>query len=167
MRTHDDGQHPERQRQGGTRQRGRDAAQGTRPQAMPPLAPRRVLIVDDDDDSRLLATIMFRILGFETDQATDGLAAVSLFSRQEYAVVLMDCQMPVCDGFEATAQLRAIEHQRRARATPIIAVSNSVESDYPKLTKARGATTFLRKPLTIEVLRRALNDLGAMDPRPR
>jgi CheY-like chemotaxis protein len=165
MRTHD--KREELHRKFGGPLAGRPAATSAQAQTMPPVASRRVLIVDDDEDSRLLARIMFKILGYETDQAADGLAAVDLFSRQEYALVLMDCQMPVCDGFEATAQIRAIEHQRRAKPTPIIAVSNASDGDYPQRTRSRGATAFLRKPLTIDLLRRALTELASSGARVR
>src|SRR5690348_11029579 len=86
---------------------------------------KTVLLVEDKPTLRVLATRQLKRLGVEVATASDGMEAVSNAAASNYDLILMDCQMPVMDGFEATRQIRRIE-ERGHRHTPIVALTASV-----------------------------------------
>jgi signal transduction histidine kinase/AmiR/NasT family two-component response regulator len=73
---------------------------------------RKVLVVEDNIINQKVATKMLTSLGCSVTIAGDGGAAVGLFERETFDVILMDVQMPIMDGFQATARIRHIEHRR-------------------------------------------------------
>jgi CheY-like chemotaxis protein len=73
---------------------------------------RKVLVVEDNIINQKVATKMLTSLGCSVTIAGDGGAAVALFERETFDVILMDVQMPIMDGFQATARIRHIEHLR-------------------------------------------------------
>jgi CheY-like chemotaxis protein len=77
----------------------------------------RVLVVEDDEISARVACTLLQRLGCSVDHATDGTKALEYFRDHAYDLVLMDGQMPVMDGIEATARIR---NMPRGKATPII-----------------------------------------------
>ena len=81
---------------------------------------RPVLVVEDNRVNRTVARALMAKSGIRTVVANDGREAVEMAGAYAYAAILMDCQMPEMDGFEATAQIRACEHERRV---PIIAMT--------------------------------------------
>src|SRR2546423_747171 len=86
------------------------------PPAWTPLPTRgRVLLVEDNEINQLVALGMLRHIGFDADVVCNGLDAVAMAGRQAYDAVFMDCQMPLMDGYAATAELR-----RMGTRTPII-----------------------------------------------
>jgi CheY-like chemotaxis protein len=93
-------------------------------------------------------------LGLGADIASDGREAVLSFGRQPYAAVLMDCQMPELDGFEATARIRAREGADHR--TPIIAMTASAMRGDRERCLASGMYDYLAKPVTIDNLRSVL-----------
>ena len=66
---------------------------------------QRVLLVEDDNASQLLEGVVLAHLGLEVDLASNGAEALEFLSRKDYALVLMDCVMPVMGGIEATRQI--------------------------------------------------------------
>lgn len=109
----------------------------------------RVLVVDDNPVNRKVAAGFLKKLGFEADIAEDGLQAVHAVEQKDYGLVLMDCQMPVMDGYEATRQIRQV---LQGRSLPIIAVTaNAMEGDREKCLAA-GMDDYLAKPLRKEAL---------------
>jgi CheY-like chemotaxis protein len=123
--------------------------------AGPPKRTKRILVADDNAVNRKLAQSMLRHLGFEADVVPDGDKAVKAASRGEYALVLMDLQMPVLDGYEATQEIR--NQQGAVARLPIIAVSAcSRDIDGGRHAEA-GMNGYLEKPLSIETLRGMLD----------
>ena len=116
-----------------------------------------VLLVEDNIANRRLLSFMLGKLGYTFDVAINGREAVEMYPRRPYHAVLMDCEMPELDGFEATRAIRAIEKTAtNARHVPIIAVTaNAMIGTRAKCLDA-GMDNYLTKPLRIEVLAGAL-----------
>ncbi len=111
----------------------------------------RVLVAEDNVVNQQVLRMMLSNLGLDADVAANGLEALGMVSRGEYAVVLMDCQMPVMDGFEATRRLRA-----GGDHTPIIAVTANAMMGDREQALAAGMCDFLSKPISLEALNRVL-----------
>jgi signal transduction histidine kinase len=109
----------------------------------------RVLVADDSPVNALIAKTMLERMGLEVDIAEDGHTALERLQQTAYAAVLMDCQMPMLDGWQATRRWR--EHERAAggRRTPIIALTaNAVVGDRERCIAA-GMDDYLPKPFEI------------------
>jgi signal transduction histidine kinase/CheY-like chemotaxis protein len=106
-----------------------------------------VLVVEDNAVNRKVAVTMLTKLGYATEVATNGQDAIKALDRGQYQLVLMDCQMPVMDGFEAT---RLIRQQRQGlERVPIIALTaNAMEGDRERCLDA-GMDDYLSKPLQL------------------
>ncbi len=112
----------------------------------------RVLLVEDNPINREVAVGLLELLGYHVDSAEDGRQACTLTTTGAYDVILMDCQMPVMDGFTATARIRERERQRHATHTPIIALTaNAMEGDRERCLAA-GMDDYLTKPFSHQAL---------------
>ena len=118
-----------------------------KPPKTPILQPRgMLLLVEDNEDNQKLAVRLLAKHGFDCDIASNGLEAVTKFAEQSYSMVLMDCQMPVMDGFAATIAMRK-EEQRRPRRTAIIAMTaHALREDREKCLSS-GMDDYLSKPI--------------------
>ncbi len=115
----------------------------------------RVLLAEDNPVNQEVAKAMLTRLGLEFDVANNGQEAVARMARQSYDVVLMDCQMPVMDGYTASARIREAESESRRR-TPIVALTaNAMEGDRERCL-AVGMDDYLAKPYTVDQLGRVL-----------
>ncbi|MDR0281747.1 MAG: response regulator [Paucimonas sp.] len=104
---------------------------------------RSVLLVEDNPVNQAVIQAMLRSLGLEVCIATDGAQAISLVARQRFAAVLMDCRLPVVDGYEATRRLRQMP---QGRELPIIALTaNALQGDRERCLEA-GMNDYLAKP---------------------
>jgi signal transduction histidine kinase/ActR/RegA family two-component response regulator len=137
------------------------------PVAAAPLgAGRRVLLVEDTEMNRQLARILLHKLGWEVDEAHDGQQALDALALRRYDLVLMDCMMPVMDGYEACSRLRQREAAQGLPRTPVVALTASaIEGDRERCLAA-GADDYLTKPFTSAafnavVARRAGGDRAA------
>jgi len=121
----------------------------SRPQQSPaPGAGRRVLLVEDTEMNRQLARILLTKLGWEVDEAHDGSQALDALAVAAYDLVLMDCMMPVMDGYEACVRLRAREAALGLPRTPVIALTASAIDGDRERCLAAGADDYLTKPFT-------------------
>ncbi len=110
----------------------------------------RVLVAEDNLINQRVAAILLTKLGYSPDLASDGKQALEKLQHQDYDIVLMDCQMPVMDGFEATAAIRAMPSSRSR--TPIIAVTANAMAGQREKCLAAGMDEYIPKPINREVL---------------
>jgi CheY-like chemotaxis protein/two-component sensor histidine kinase len=144
------------------------------PEASP--ASKRVLIVDDNPVNQLVAARAVNKLGYIGEAVPGGEQAVEAARSGEFAAVLMDCQMPGVDGYQATAQIRNREAQTGScRYTPIIAMTANVSEGDPERCREAGMDDYLSKPLSMAALAGALErwtrapapaTAGAANPAP-
>lgn len=102
---------------------------------------KKILVVDDNEANQLLAKIILEKKGASVSLAENGQVAVNLFDHSGFDLILMDLQMPVMDGFEATRQIR-----RRNKQVPIIAFTANTLSKEEQRSRATGMNAFLAKP---------------------
>lgn len=143
---------------------------------------QRILIVEDNLINQKLAVRMTEKLGYQPFVAENGQEALKALETEDFAVVIMDCQMPVMDGFEATRRIREREsslvksdapqdlrdtsEQRRSGHIPIIAVTaNAMQGDRENCLAA-GMDDYLAKPIQMEALRAVLHRWAAPSTPP-
>lgn len=105
--------------------------------------PYKVLVVDDKDENRLLLCEMLQLVGFETQEASNGIEAIASFNEWSPNVILMDMRMPIMDGYETMSIIKATA---KGKLTPIIAVTASVFLEDKSKMIAAGASNYIRKP---------------------
>jgi two-component system sensor histidine kinase/response regulator len=118
------------------------------------LAGKRVLLVEDNELNREIAVELLEMQGLQVESAENGKSAVELFVRSApgyYDVVLMDIQMPVMDGYEATAAIRALPRQDAVRIPILALTANAFVTDVGKAKNA-GMNDHITKPINLEVL---------------
>lgn len=131
-----------------------------------PGRPFRVLVVEDHDINRMVASTTLTKLGCEVDHAADGQQAVDRLEAAPFAydLILMDCQMPVLDGYDATRRIRAIEAGRRH--VPIVAVTaHAMPGDRERCLEA-GMDGYVTKPLRQGDLERLVRQHGRQTSAP-
>jgi CheY-like chemotaxis protein len=107
----------------------------------------RLLLVEDNFVNQRVATYMLAKLGYQVDVAQNGREAIERLSESAYGLVLMDCQMPEMDGFEATRIIRDPSSEVLDHAIPVIAMTASAFPEDRARSLASGMNDCLSKPV--------------------
>ncbi|EXI67429.1 MAG: Signal transduction histidine-protein kinase BarA [Candidatus Accumulibacter adjunctus] len=121
-------------------------------------AGRRVLVAEDDPVNAEVtrATLMHFGVDVVLVLVPDGERAVAEHARQPFDLVLMDCQMPAMDGFEATRRIREREQRRGSQRTPVVALTAHAMAGYRDECLQAGMDDYLAKPFEATALRQIL-----------
>jgi PAS domain S-box-containing protein len=119
----------------------------------------RVLVVEDNPVNRELAAEQLRVLGHHGDIVGDAQAAFDALSRHDYDLVLMDCEMPVMDGYQATREIR--RRESGGRHVVIIAMTANATHEQRDRCLEAGMDDFLSKPVRLQTLEAMLESWSA------
>ncbi|EXX86026.1 histidine kinase [Paenibacillus darwinianus] len=127
---------------------------------IPPEGRGRILVAEDNEVNQKLALLMLEKLGLDADIAENGRQALALLAVNRYDLVLMDMQMPVLDGIEATRLL--FETFPNENCPPIVAMTANVLPEDKEKCLAAGMSDFLSKPIRLDGLRSLINRFIAL-----
>lgn len=123
----------------------------------------KILLVEDNKLSQKMMFYTLRHMGLEADMADDGNEAVDKAAAGEYDLILMDIQMPGCDGYEATRLIRQGEEGRGGRPAFIVGLTGNVyDGEREKCIRA-GMDDFLPKPFDVEQFTELVRDRKVLD----
>ena len=126
------------------------------PGVLPNLAGSKVLLVEDNAVNQKVALKMLECFGIDSEWVGNGKEALDELERKAYDLVLMDCHMPIMDGYAATRALREREREQMTKRITVIALTaNALEGDREKCIEA-GMDDHLAKPLMLEDLSKTL-----------
>ena len=113
---------------------------------------RKILLVEDNEINQFVAEGILEDFGVMVDISSNGIEALESLNNDSYALVLMDCQMPEMDGYEATAKIRCGEAGEKNKKIPIIAMTaNAMQGDKERCIDA-GMDDYMSKPIEERVL---------------
>jgi two-component system, sensor histidine kinase len=116
-----------------------------------------VLVVEDNDVNRMIARQTLQTLGLEVVEAGDGAQALAMLDEQKVDLVLMDCQMPIMDGYAAARAIRDKEARGALVRLPIVALTADAFDDDAARSREAGMDAHLPKPYTRDQLRAILD----------
>lgn len=116
----------------------------------------RVLVVEDNDVNQLVSKAMLERLNCEVIIVNNGAEAINAFTLHHFDLILMDCNMPVMDGFEATRRIRALEQEKNAVPIPIVALTAHAFDHVRQECFAAGMNEHLSKPFDVAQLNQIL-----------
>ncbi len=128
-----------------------------------PVRRMRILLAEDNAVNQRVAVRMLDKMGHRVDAVGNGLEAVEALGRLPYDIVLMDCQMPECDGYQATGLIRQREGHGRGRTVIVALTANAMEGDRQRCLEA-GMDDYLPKPLRYDDLRALLDTYATRLP---
>ena len=116
-------------------------------------------MVEDDQISQIMACVMIQELGFDVLAAANGAEALVLLEQHARAfdIVIMDCQMPVMDGFECTRAIRDLELRNGYERLPILACTSKTARAQMAMCTISGMDDVMNKPINEDILRHMLN----------
>jgi CheY-like chemotaxis protein len=122
----------------------------------------KILLVEDNPINQMVAQKMLEKLGLKAAQANNGVEALTMLDKEAYDLVLMDCQMPEMDGFDATREIRKLDIKSiNQHAIPIVAMTANVMSGDRERCMEVGMDDYIGKPVQRDqlesVLRKWLN----------
>jgi CheY-like chemotaxis protein len=109
--------------------------------------PLKILLAEDCENNVLLVQLYLKSFPYSIDVAENGSQAFDYFQRNEYDVVLMDIEMPVTDGYEATTLIRDFEIKNERTKTPIVAVTAHALPENEERAYEVGCDFFITKPV--------------------
>lgn len=118
----------------------------------------RILVAEDNPTNQMLMSILLKPLGCQVDMVANGLEALQAHERKPFDLIFMDCQMPECDGYEATHLIRDLESQKTLARVPIVALTATALNEDRARCLAAGMDGFISKPFKKEVLMRTLKE---------
>ncbi|MBI3575878.1 MAG: response regulator [Gammaproteobacteria bacterium] len=121
-----------------------------------PRSNARLLLAEDNPVNQEVALGMLEMLGYRADVAADGQEVLEALARGSYDLILMDCQMPRLDGYEATRVIRRQEQAGQKKRIPIVALTANVMAEDRERCLKSGMDDYLPKPLSREELERVL-----------
>ena len=127
-----------------------------------PVTSGRVLLVEDDELNQMVASMILSDAGLTVDIAANGSIAVEMVQAREYVLVLMDMQMPVMDGVQATIEIRKLPGMQ---SLPIVALTANVMDSDRKRCMDAGMNDFVSKPIDIRQLRGVLQQWTRLPPQ--
>ncbi|MEC7816499.1 MAG: ATP-binding protein [Pseudomonadota bacterium] len=136
---------------------------GNSPQAAEPARSLSILLVEDNQVNQLVASALLKKMGHRVDHAENGQRGLEALKARPYDLVLMDCQMPVMDGYEAT---RAIRQNPQWQSLPVIAVTANVMQGDREDCLASGMNDYITKPYNRDQLRRVIARWAPPAPAP-
>ena len=116
----------------------------------------RILLVEDNPVNQRVASQMLRRLGCTVQCADDGMQAIARLTRERFDVVLMDCQMPEMDGYQATQVIRDLKSEVLDHDVPVVAMTANAFAEDRERCLASGMNDFLAKPVALAALRATL-----------
>ena len=123
----------------------------------------RILLADDHAMNRHATQALLESMGYQVFAVSDGAEAVDAYTHDHFDLILMDCQMPGVDGFEATAQIRRYQAESACVRTPIIGLSGRSLSGDREAAIAQGMDAYVTKPPSIKVLASVLAEWASPD----
>nr|BFE91771.1 hypothetical protein GCM10020185_23070 [Pseudomonas brassicacearum subsp. brassicacearum] len=139
-------------------QRNRGQATNVQVNAGPPIPVKvpsdfRILVAEDNSISTKVIRGMLGKLNLQPDTASNGEEALKAMKEQRYDLVLMDCEMPILDGFSATQQLRAWEMGNQRTRTPVVALTAHILAEHKERARQAGMDGHMAKPVELSQLR--------------
>ena len=117
---------------------------------------KNILVVEDDFANQQVAVLFLKKLGYEVDLAENGSVCLEKISEKVYDLILMDCQMPVINGFEATEKIRTSVNANQS--TPIIALTANLINGIDQKCLKAGMNGVLNKPINMDTLRKTVEE---------
>lgn len=132
------------------------AVQSASHEALQQLSPektQRILVAEDNRTNQMVISAMLKRLGYEFDVCSNGQEAIDALHKERYGIVLMDCQMPVLDGFQAT---QAIRKDTAIASVPVVALTAGATDKEKQQCFDAGMSDFLSKPIKLDLLKDTL-----------
>lgn len=133
----------------------------------PDLGAPHILVVEDNATNQFVLSLFLKRLGITFDVAQHGAEALIAWERRAYDLILMDVEMPVLDGFEATRELRRREQAQGRTPIPIIALSADAMLENREMARLVGMDDFITKPIELDRLERLIDALVGARPQGR
>ncbi len=116
-----------------------------------------LLVADDNRTNQAVALGLLKKLGYQADVVANGREALERLQSMTYDLVLMDCQMPEMDGFEATCRIRQTEATQRSRRLPVVAMTADAMEGARDACRLAGMDDFISKPVSLQAMAAVLN----------
>jgi len=124
----------------------------------------RILPAEDNPINQVYACKVLELMGVEVEVANNGEEAVAMVRKNNYDIVLMDCQMPIIDGYEATQQIRAMGG--KYLKLPVVALTAFAMAEDRDVCLAAGMDDYVTKPVNRVLLQEVITKWACVDPRP-